>query len=113
VSKQIKPGDNILIYRSDDISGFTALGVVEDTLRSSDPEEIARYVGTRTVYSYEEIRKFCEKETLAIRFRYAKGLEPAIRLKEIKKAQLIHGAPQSISKLKEKTVKWIQQKIKM
>ena len=37
------------------LAAVTAIGVVEGTLRSTNPNEIARYVGTRTVYPYSEI----------------------------------------------------------
>ena len=102
-----------MIYRSHDLQGFTALGVVEDTLRSSNPVEIARYVGTRTVYNFQEITEFCKKQTLAIRFRYAKGLRPELKIRNAEGATLLNGVPQSITKLKEEAVEWIQKKIEM
>jgi hypothetical protein len=110
-TKQIKSGDNFLIYRSKDFHAFTAIGVVEDTIRSTNPTEIARYVGTRTVYNFEDITDLCQKPTLAIRFRYAKGLEPIISLKTMKMLGLLKGAPQSITLLKNEAVEWLQKKI--
>ncbi|MCP3875088.1 MAG: EVE domain-containing protein [Desulfobacteraceae bacterium] len=110
---QIKPGDNILIYRSKDTSGITAIGAVEDTLRSSNPDEIARHVGSRTVYSFDNIVDFCHKPTLAIRFRYVKGLSLPIRLNELKRKGVIRGAPQSITRLRPEGVEWIRTKLSM
>lgn len=111
--KQIRPGDNLLIYRSKDIGGITAIGAVEDTLRSSNPDEIARHVGSRTVYSFDSIVDFCHKPILAIRFRYVKGLNQPIRLNELKQKRIIKGAPQSIMKLRQEGVEWIRTKLSM
>jgi hypothetical protein len=111
--KQIKPGDNILIYRSADTRGITAVGAVEDTLRTSNAAEIARHVGSRTVYSFDNIVDFCHKPTLAIRFRYVKGLESPIRFNELKQNGIITGAPQSIMQLRREGVEWIKTRLKM
>lgn len=111
-TKQLKPGDNIFFYRSHDISGITAIGVVEESLRTSNVDEIARYVGTRTVYSYDDIENLCKKMTLAIKFRFVKGLNQ-IPLKELKKNEIIKGAPQSITKIPKERVQWIKEKIGM
>ena len=111
--KQIKPGDNILIYRSKDISGITAIGAVEDTLRTSNPDEIARHVGSRTVYSFDDIEGFCHKPTLVIRFRYVKDINPPILLKELKQRAILKGAPQSIMKISQKGALWIKTKLNM
>lgn len=110
-TKQLKPGDNMLFYRSKDISGITAIGVVEDVKRSSIPDVIARFVGTRTVYRYQDIVDLCQKPTLAIKFRFVKGVKP-ISLAELKTNGCLKGAPQSISKLPFKGIKWIQGKLK-
>jgi len=112
-TNKLRPGDNLLIYRSHDISGITAIGVIEGTLRSSDPNEIARYVGTRTVYPYNEIVRMCKKSTLAVKFRYANKFDKPIKLKELKNNGVLKGAPQSISKLPDEGLSWIQERIKM
>jgi len=111
--KQINPGDNILIYRSEDKSGITAIGAVEDALRTTNPDEIARHVGSRTVYSFDSIVDFCRKPTLAIRFRYVKGLNTPIRLNELKQKGIIKSAPQSILKLRKEKLEWIKTKLNM
>lgn len=112
-TNKLQPGDNLLIYRSHDISGVTAVGVIEGTLRSTDPNEIARYVGTRTVYPYNEIVEMCRKPTLAVKFRYAKRVNNPILLKDLKINGVLKGAPQSISKLPTEGLSWIQEKIEM
>lgn len=112
-NKQIMPGDNLFIYRSEDVKGITAIGIVEDSIRTSNPNEIARHVGSRTVYSFNSIVEFCHKPTLVIRFRYVKGLDVSIRLNELKKAGIINGAPQSIMKLKHEGVEWLKTRLNM
>lgn len=111
--KNIKPGDNILIYRSEDIRGITAIGAVEDTLKSSNPDEIARHVGSRTVYSYDDIVDFCQKPTLAIRFRYVKNMNQPVQFKDLQQQGVLKGAPQSIMKLSQEGALWIKTKLNM
>jgi hypothetical protein len=112
-NKHIKSGDNILFYRSEDVKGITAIGAIEDILRTANPNAIARHVGSRTVYSFDRIAEFCKKPTLAIRFRYVRGLETPIQLNELKKSGVIKGAPQSIMKLKQEGVEWIKKRLSM
>ncbi len=111
LNKQIKTGDNIFFYRSEDVKGITAIGSVEDFIRTTNPNEIARHVGSRTVYSYNSIAEFCIKPTLAIRFRYVKGLTTPLGLKELKRSGVVKGAPQSIMKLKQEGVNWIKTRL--
>jgi hypothetical protein len=111
-NKQLKPGDNILFYRSSDISGITSIGVIEDTFRSSDPDALARYVGSRTVYRYTDIVQLCNKTILAVKFRFVKGISPILS-KELIANGVLKGAPQSISRVSQKGVEWIREKIKM
>lgn len=112
-NKHLKSGDNIFFYRSGDVKGITAIGAIEDFLRTSNPNDIARHVGSRTVYSFDSIAEFCTKPTLAIRFRYVKGLNTPIRLNELIKSGVIKGAPQSIMKLKQEGVEWIRTRLTM
>ena len=111
-SNQIKSGDNIFFYRSQDSSAITVIGIVEETFRSKNPNMMARYVGKRTVYTYNEIKRMCEKKTLAIKFRLVSFLRNPITLKEIITKSLLKAAPQSITKIGE-NIQWIQEKIKM
>jgi len=112
--KKIKVGDNILFYRSTDLSSLTCLGIVEGTLRSDDPDKIAQFVGKRTVYSYLDILDMCIKnEVLAILFRFVCPIEPKISLRVLKANGIIKAQPQSIIELKENGIQWIRQQINM
>ncbi|MGR3319575.1 MAG: GNAT family N-acetyltransferase [Candidatus Anammoxibacter sp.] len=108
----IKRGDNIFFYRSHDIHAITVLGIVEDTLRSNHANEIARYVGKRTVYTYKEIGDMCNKEVLAVKFRLVYFFKKPIKLQTLLEKQIINGQPQSITKLGE-GIHWLQKQIKM
>lgn len=115
VTKKIHAGDNLFFYRSQDISAITSVGIVEDIIRSRDASEIARFVGKRTVYLFEEIEKICEtNEALAILFRMVKATSPSyIRLKTLRENSILNGPPQSIAELKETAIQWLKQHIGM
>ncbi len=112
--KKISPGDNLFFYRSQDISSITCIGIVEDMIRSKDAAELARFVGKRTVYPYEDIEAMCgASEALAILFRMVKAVDPYIRLQTLKKNGILKGQPQSITELNETAIPWIRQQIGM
>jgi len=104
-------GNNILFYRSGDMSAVTAVGIVEDTLRSTDAEELARYVGRRTVYTFEEIKAMANKSVLALKFRLVRLLPESIPLNELVANGVLKGAPQSISELKGGGIEWLQSRL--
>lgn len=73
--------------------------MVEDTLRSSSPDDIARFVGKSTVFDYHSIEQSCAQgETLALRFRQVVALKASGRLKyrELVDNGVILDAPQTI-----------------
>ncbi|MDD2468892.1 MAG: hypothetical protein PHI97_33395 [Desulfobulbus sp.] len=110
-TKKICVGDNLFFYRSRDISAITCVGIVEDTIRSHDASEIARFVGKRTVYPYDEIVEMCStNEVLAILFRMVKPIGPPyIRLPTLKKNGILKAQPQSITELSATAIQWIRQ----
>lgn len=111
VIRTITPGSNIFFYRSKDIRGITALGVVEDTLVSSSPLEIARHVGKRTVYRFDEIKALCQREVLAILFRQSRILKNPIAFKNLKVNGVLSSAPQSIITATKEAVEWLQTRL--
>ena len=111
---KISPGDNLFFYRSNDIKAITCIGIVEDVFRSQDPSEIARFVGKRTVYPYNEIAELCKlNPALAILFRLVKPFKEHIHLQTLRKNDIIQGQPQSISELNGKAISWLRQRIGM
>ena len=113
-TKSIRAGDNLFFYQSQHNQGINAIGVVESTLRSRAPEEIARVVGKRTVYTFEEIQELCARgEVLAILFRQARILVPFIPRAELLERGVLKSAPQSITKIGEEGRAWLYERIAM
>ncbi len=111
--RHLSEGTTALFYRSQDSSCITALGVTEEILVSDSAEMISRFVGKRTVYSFEEIRKMCERQTLAILFRQARILSEPVRLPELLDNGILRAAPQSITFLAPEAVPWITSRLQM
>lgn len=111
-NRSLSPGSILLFYRSHDLKSITSVGVTEELLVSDNPDNIARLVGKRTVYSYEEICSMCSKQVLAILFRYAYTLSNRISLAEIKAKRVLNGTPQSITKVSQETTEWLKTRIK-
>jgi predicted RNA-binding protein with PUA-like domain len=109
VCRRMKPGDNVFFYRSEDICGITAVGIVEETFVSRKPDEIARYVGTRTVYSYADIKGMCgPREVLAILFRLVRTFPTPVPIKLLREQRVLGGQPQSITQLAPEGVEWLR-----
>lgn len=109
--RALSPGDGLIFYRSRVRQGVVAVGVVEDTIRSSSPEIIARAVAKRTVYSFREIQRMCEKSVLAVLFRQARVFHPAIRRSELIEAAVFAHSPQSIITLGGEGLSWLRKRI--
>jgi len=110
--RQISPGSVLYFYRSDDLKGITTVGVVEEWKVSEDPEEIASFVGSRTVYSFEEITMFCSSPTIAILFQHAGILNRPIFYDDLLENKVVKGPPQSIQSVSEEGVQWLQNQIR-
>lgn len=112
-TNQIRPGDVLLFYRSADQRSISAVGIVEDTLRSADPDEIVRFVGRRTVYSPQEITHMARsvRGVLSIRFRQDRFQDPPWRLEQLRAAQVLRGWPQSITKLTGARAEWVRERL--
>lgn len=107
-TREIRPGDVLLFYRSEDKRAVTIVGVAEETLVSESANAVARFVGKRTVYPLAEIEKLCSKKVLAILFRQARVLRDPLGLEALIANNIATTAPQSITKLDLTSRKWIQ-----
>ena len=114
VTSKLKRGDNLLFYRSLGKKDVPVVGVVEDDpLRSSDPEELAKYVGKRTVYSLDQIRELAQGEpVLAIRFRHALRLKPSLKLEELKNRRVLVDYPQTLQEVRSEGLPWLKSTLK-
>ena len=113
--KTIRPGSTLLFYRSKKEQGITAVGVVEKTLRTRDPDEIRKFVGLRTVYTNNQIQQQCmgDREVLAILFRYDRPITPSWKLKDLMEENILKAAPQTIQQVKdERGIDWLKSTLK-
>lgn len=107
----LRKGDILFFYRSQDVSGLTTFGVVEEWIRSHDPNMIAKYVGTRTVYRFLEIQKLSKKPVLVIKFRLVDRLATPILLQNLINHRVLHGQPQSIVRIGRTGLEWLRKEI--
>ncbi|MGC8657193.1 MAG: PIN domain-containing protein [Thermoplasmata archaeon] len=99
---KIKPGDVILFYRSIDKSDVSSIGVVESIyMRLTDPDEVIKHVGKRTVYSIDEIKEMAKKPTTVILFYYIRYFPNPIKYTDLVEICAISGPPQSILEIDE------------
>lgn len=112
-TRQLRPGDTLGFLRTGaGTSRVTAVGVVENTLASRDPTEVAAFVTGRTVYSLREIRRMCEVgEVLAVLFRFDRRLEPPWLLDDLKQRGALNGPPQSITAATEEGTTWVREQL--
>jgi len=95
--KEIRAGDILLFYRSVDERKITSLGIIERVYHNvMDPNEIARCVGKRSVYSKKEFEEIAKKPTKIILFRHHLHLENPLPLNYLKTNHILRCAPQSI-----------------
>jgi len=106
--RTMSEGSVLLFYRSLEGRGAIALGVVEGTLISTSPEDLARTVGKRTVYSLKEIETMCTRPVLAILFRQARVFEEPISTQELVRQGLFVRPPQSIMTLEGGGLEWLK-----
>lgn len=106
--RTLKPGATLLFYRSSDARAVTTVGVLEHSLASSDEAELVDYVGTRTVYSADEVAEMAARSpVLALRFRQDRFLEPPISVDQLIGARAISRAPQTIQRLNLEGIPWL------
>lgn len=106
--RKLSAGDVLLFYRSTEHQAVTAVGIVEDTMVSSDATRVATFVGRRTVYSFDEIEGLAKKgPVLAVLFRLARPLPQPWTLDLLIRAGIIRRAPQSFMQVSGEAVSWI------
>jgi len=106
-TKKISQGDVLLFYRSQDQRKITSIGVVEQTLRTNDPDKILRFIGQRSVYSQKEIEDLAKKQVLAILFTHNLNLPTSLDLNYLRKQGINQSAPQTIMEIQHNQYKEI------
>lgn len=108
---QLERGDLVIFYRSGDERAVRFVAVVEDTLRSADASEIVSFVGTRTVYTADEIEEMTaggRRSVLALLIRQARHLDPAWPADTLIEKNVMLRAPQSIQGITGEGAEWIR-----
>ncbi|MCY1044045.1 GNAT family N-acetyltransferase [Corallococcus sp. bb12-1] len=110
--RQIEPGAPLLFYLSHSRKAVTVVGVAEQTLASSDANQIAASVGKRTVFPLREIEALCSNgEVLAIHFRQAVILKEPLLLNDLCRNGVLNGPPQSITTVQQGGREWLRQRL--
>jgi rRNA-processing protein FCF1/predicted RNA-binding protein with PUA-like domain len=100
--RKMEAGDIVLFYRSKDQSRVTSIGVIESVnTKVRDAEKIIRFVGKRTVYSWDEIEEFAKKPTTVILFLHHFHLKNPLHLDKLKEMGVLTSAPQSIIEISD------------
>ena len=108
--RSINVGDILYFYRSEDLHALTTVGIVEGTRVSRSADQIASYVGKRTVYSHQEIDSMAidGREVLAILFRQAGTIDPPISDRQLREGRIWSRPSQSTMTLSTGGVEWIE-----
>jgi GNAT superfamily N-acetyltransferase len=118
--KDLPPGATVLFYRSAPkqsgrryaTGAVAAIGVVETTLRSSDPAEVLELVGRRTVYSADQVASMCESGVIAVLFRQDRFLPESWTLDELIAASVLKAQPQAIMRVSNhEGIQWVHQQL--
>ena len=112
--RSLGEGDILYFYRSKDVRGLVAVGIVEGIMVSASGSEISRYVGKRTVYSasaISELTKAGQKEVVAVLFRQARALVSGPKYRDLKIAGVCSGRPQSIMEVSDEGSQWLKNNV--
>jgi GNAT superfamily N-acetyltransferase len=102
-SKQVRPGDIVLFYRSDDEKAVTTIGIVEKYETLSDATEIMQIVSRRTVYSQKEIEAMCNKPIKVMLFRLIGHFPSSIQSSSLIREGIVSGTFQSITQISDES----------
>lgn len=95
-SRKVRPGDLLAFYMSGSERSIVAVGVAEDTTVSRDVNELLAFVGTRTVYTPDEIAAMTTQgEVLAVLFRFDRVVSEPVSIVELRSLGVLNAAPQS------------------
>ncbi len=111
-TKQVRPGDVILFYRSG-LQVVSVVGVVERTHRTFAPDEVLNLVAGRTVYGTDDISELAthSRGVLILLFRKDRDVEPPWTDSELIANGVLNGPPQTVTKVKEVGTQWVHQQL--
>jgi len=100
-SKQVRPGDVVLFYRTGDEKSVTTIGIVERYEVHDDATNIMQIVSRRTVYSQKEIEAMPKTPTKVMLFRLVGHFSTPIPFSSLTHESIVSGAIQSITKISD------------
>jgi len=100
-SKQVRPGDVVLFYRTGDEKSVTTIGIVERYEVHDDATNIMQIVSRRTVYSQKEIEAMTKTPTKVMLFRLVGHFSTPIPFSSLTHESIVSGAIQSITKISD------------
>jgi hypothetical protein len=109
----ITPGSVLVFYRSHEVRGVVAVGVVERVARSRSADQIGQLVARRTVYSAGEISAMCSREALVILFRQVLAARMLGGIEDLITAGVCRRAPQSIMRISPQGVAWLRETLRL
>lgn len=92
-------GSLLFFYCSKDQKAITTIGVVEESIKTTDLNECLRFIGKRSVYQLSDIEGMTAKEVLIIDFRLAYHLEKPVSYEFLLQNQIIKGPTISITEV--------------
>ncbi|MDD3149922.1 MAG: hypothetical protein PHV68_03730 [Candidatus Gastranaerophilales bacterium] len=100
-NKQIKKGDILLFYGSNDYQAVTSICTIENIFFNlTNASEIYDKVFNRSVYTLKEIEEFSfRKKTMVILFWHHFHLNKFVPLDTLRKENILKAQPQSITKI--------------
>lgn len=100
-TKEIRAGDVLLFYRTEDEKAVTSLGIVDQFAVLDDAARIAALVSRRTVYSIKEIEDMAARPTKVILFRLVKHFPQTVPYQRLRADRVVTGPIQSITKISD------------
>lgn len=109
----LKTGDLLFFYQSKDHAAhhsqaFTSVGIVEQTRRAWDSQELIRLTAGRSVFSETDLDRLCASATMGVMvidFLLVGHLEPHLPLEQLVKGGVLNAPPQTITKLRVESLK--------
>lgn len=99
-NRKLKSGDILLFYRSSDNMEVTSLSVLEDVQYGlTDPDDISKIVGKRSVFSRRELQDITETEATVLLFRWHFDLTNPIGYDKLKNNDILSAPLQVMSEI--------------
>jgi GNAT superfamily N-acetyltransferase len=112
-NSMLKTGDLLFFYQSKDRAAhhsqaFTSVGIVEQTRRAKDSQELIRLTAGRSVFSETALDQLCASATMGVMvidFLLVGHLEPFLPLEQLVDGGVLNAPPQTITKLQVEGLK--------